>query len=177
MTRGLTRSRRVLSLCRISRVASVMAAARCSGGKSRLVGDLAAHYWWGADERDPVGVQVDGLGAAVDQDTDGVVDEQVGGDLLDDHLGGLRAQHTARAALVGLQLVERALLFPPLGIQCREFGGRCLPRIEQGSQEPYRRFIGPPGWVGQGVLDHPDCNRAPRVTPRWTQKRQVGPVW
>ena len=44
MTRGLTRSRRVLSLCRISRVVSVMAAARCSGGKSRLVGDLAAHY-------------------------------------------------------------------------------------------------------------------------------------
>jgi hypothetical protein len=44
MTRGLTRSRRVLSLCRISRVASLMAAARCSGGKSRLVGDLAARY-------------------------------------------------------------------------------------------------------------------------------------
>jgi hypothetical protein len=45
MTRGLTRSRRVLSLCRISRVIwSVMAAARCSGGKSRLVGDLAEHY-------------------------------------------------------------------------------------------------------------------------------------
>ena len=44
MTRGPARSRRVLSLCRISRVASLMAAARCSGGKSRLVGDLAAHY-------------------------------------------------------------------------------------------------------------------------------------
>src|ERR1035437_8619734 len=86
MTRGLTRSRRVLSLCRISRVASVMAAARCSGGKRRLVGDLAAHYGWGADERGPVRVQVDGLGAAVDQDPDGVVDEQVGVDLLDDHL-------------------------------------------------------------------------------------------
>ena len=87
MTRGLTRSRRVLSLCRISWVASVMAVARCSGGKSRLVGDLAAHYSQGADERDPVGVQVDGLDAAVDQDTDGVVDEQVGVNLLDDHLG------------------------------------------------------------------------------------------
>ena len=44
MTRGLTRSRAVLSLCRISRVASLMAAARCSGGKSRLAGDLAARY-------------------------------------------------------------------------------------------------------------------------------------
>lgn len=86
MTRGLTRSRRVFSLCRISRVASAMAAAKCSGGKSRLVGDLAAHYSQGADERDPVGVEVYGLSAAVDQDTDGVVDEQVGVDLLDDHL-------------------------------------------------------------------------------------------
>jgi hypothetical protein len=44
MTRGLTRNRRVFNLCKISPMASVMAAANCSGGKSRLVGDLAAHY-------------------------------------------------------------------------------------------------------------------------------------
>jgi hypothetical protein len=44
ITLGLTRNRRVFSLCKISLVASVMAAANRSGGKSRLVGDLAADY-------------------------------------------------------------------------------------------------------------------------------------
>lgn len=86
ITLGLTRSLRVFSHCNISEVASVRADARCSGGKGRLVGDLAADHSQGADERDPVWVEVGGLGHLVDQGSDGVEDEQVGIDLLDDHL-------------------------------------------------------------------------------------------
>lgn len=43
MTRGLARSRRVLGRCRISSATSAVAAASRSGGKGRLVGDLAAY--------------------------------------------------------------------------------------------------------------------------------------
>ncbi len=86
ITRGLTRSLRVFSHCNISEAASERAAARCSGGKGRLVGDLAADYPQGADERDPVWVEAGGFGHLVDQGSDGVEDEQVGVDLLDDHL-------------------------------------------------------------------------------------------
>lgn len=57
-TLGLTRNRRVFNLCKISEVASVMAAANRSGGKGHLVGDLAADYPQRAHERDP------GLGRA-----------------------------------------------------------------------------------------------------------------
>src|SRR5450759_5929992 len=95
MTLGLTRNRRVFNLCKISEVASVMAAANRSGGKGRLVGDLAADYPQRAHERDPVWVEFFGFGGSVDQGSDGVVDEQVGVDLLGDHLRGLRAQSPA----------------------------------------------------------------------------------
>ena len=42
ITRGFARSRRVLGRCRISSAASTVAVASSSGGKGRLVGDLAA---------------------------------------------------------------------------------------------------------------------------------------
>ena len=42
MTLGLTRSRRLFNLCKISEVVSVMAAANRSGGKGHLTCDLAA---------------------------------------------------------------------------------------------------------------------------------------
>ena len=86
ITLGLTRSLRVFSRRSISAIVSVMAAARCSGGKGRLVGDLTADHSQRADERDPVWVEVGGLGHLVDQGSDGVVDQQVSVDLLDDHL-------------------------------------------------------------------------------------------
>ena len=86
MTLGLTRNRRVFNLCKISEVASVMAAANRSGGKGHLVGDLAADYPQRAHERDPVWVELDRLGGTVDQRTDGVVNQQMCVDLLDDHL-------------------------------------------------------------------------------------------
>ena len=86
MTLGLTRNRRVFNLCKISEVASVMAAANRSGGKGHLVGDLAADYPQRAHERDPIWVELDRLGGTVDQRTDGVVNQQMCVDLLDDHL-------------------------------------------------------------------------------------------
>ena len=42
ITRGFARSRRVLGRSRISSAVSTVAAANCSGGKGRLIGDLAA---------------------------------------------------------------------------------------------------------------------------------------
>lgn len=86
MTRGLTRNRRLLSPRSISAVASVMAVARCSGGKGRLVGDLAADHAKRGDEGDPVRVELFFLGGSVDEGADREVDEQVGIDLLDHHL-------------------------------------------------------------------------------------------
>lgn len=44
ITRGLTRNRRLLSRWMISEVVSATAAANRSGGKGRLVGDLAADH-------------------------------------------------------------------------------------------------------------------------------------
>ena len=44
ITRGFARSRLVFSSCRISSFASVAAAASSSGGKGRLVGDVAADH-------------------------------------------------------------------------------------------------------------------------------------
>ena len=86
ITRGLTLNRRWFNLCSISTVVSMMAAAICSVGKGRLVGDLAADHSDRANERDPVWVEFFGFGGSVDQGSDGVVDEQMGIDLLGDHL-------------------------------------------------------------------------------------------
>ena len=86
ITRGLTRNRRLFNLRSISAVVSMMAAANRSGGKGHLVGDLAADYPQRAHERDPVWVELDRLGGTVDQRTDGVVNQQMCVDLLDDHL-------------------------------------------------------------------------------------------
>ena len=86
ITRGLTRNRRLFNLRSISAVVSMMAAANCSGGKGRLVGDLAADHSDRANERDPVWVEFFWFGGRVDQGSDGVVDQQVGVDLLGDHL-------------------------------------------------------------------------------------------
>ena len=75
MTRGLARNRRVLSRRNISALASVMAVARCSGGKGRLVGDLAADDSERGDERDPVRVELFSFGGSVDEGPDREVDD------------------------------------------------------------------------------------------------------
>ena len=42
ITRGFARSLRLLGCCKISSAVSTVAVANCSGGKGRLIGDLAA---------------------------------------------------------------------------------------------------------------------------------------
>jgi hypothetical protein len=49
---------------------------RVSGGKSRLVGDLAADDVQGSYEREPVGVEFGGIGGFGHELSDGVVSEQ-----------------------------------------------------------------------------------------------------
>src|SRR6266571_4431969 len=62
-----------------------------------------------AHKRQPVGVHALVQGGLVHQLADRVVDQQVRPDLLLHALGMLGAQHHLRAALVGLQLIQRAL--------------------------------------------------------------------
>jgi hypothetical protein len=117
-TRGLARSRRLGTRCRNSSVVvAVMARASRRGGKARLAHDLAADHAKGADERDPVGVDLAVQGGLVHELPDGVVDQEHAPHLLLHSFGGLGAQHQTGAALVGLQLIQGALQLPPLGVQ------------------------------------------------------------
>src|SRR5918998_884383 len=75
-TRGLCRRRRLLSRCSSSVAASRRARRSREGGKSRLVGDLAAGGAQCADERDPGGGDAHVVGAEVDEVADRVVDQQ-----------------------------------------------------------------------------------------------------
>jgi hypothetical protein len=70
MTCGLARNRRMVSRRSISAVASVMALARRSGGKGRLVGDLAADHSERGGEGGPVWVELFFLGCSVDEGSD-----------------------------------------------------------------------------------------------------------
>ena len=85
-----------------------------SGGNVRRPGGGAADQAQGLGEGDPVRVEVGGRGGFRGQRADRVVDDQVGPDLLMHQVGQPGAQHPARAAQVGLELVVRGLLLPPL---------------------------------------------------------------
>jgi len=67
--------------------ATRMAAVICSGGKGRLGDHLAADDPEGADERQPVGIQILGQAAVCSTAPQGVVDQKVRPDLLGDQLG------------------------------------------------------------------------------------------
>jgi hypothetical protein len=75
-TRGLARWRRVMRNRRISLIVRASARARRSGGKGRLVGDLAADHAQRAGEGQLVGVQVGVQGGLVHHPTDGNMDQQ-----------------------------------------------------------------------------------------------------
>ena len=75
-TRGLARWRRVMRNRRISVIVRASARARRSGGKGRLVGDLAADHSQAAGERQLVGVKVAVNGGLVHHPTDGNMDQQ-----------------------------------------------------------------------------------------------------
>ncbi len=66
----------------ISVIVSEMALVKRSGGKGRLVSDLAAND----PQRGQKRVEFLGFNSSIDQGSDGVVDKQVGVDLLGDHL-------------------------------------------------------------------------------------------
>src|SRR5689334_4495607 len=88
--------------------------AQSAGGNVRRPGGGAADQAQGLGEGDPVGVEVGGGGGFRGQRTDRVVHDQVGPDLLVNEVGQPRAQHPARAAQMGLELVVRGLLLPAL---------------------------------------------------------------
>jgi len=85
-------------------------AARRSGGKGRRVSDLAADDAHGAQELDPVGVDVGFGGGPADQRADRVVGQQVAVDLLADRVRLLGSQDLARSAQVGLELLVAGLV-------------------------------------------------------------------
>jgi len=89
-------------------------------GESTLLGDRLAHDPQGGGEADPVGVVPCMLSGVSHQRPDRVVATQMAPDLLQHQVGGLRAQHYPRAALVGLELVERGLDLPPLRVSAGE---------------------------------------------------------
>src|SRR5665647_114057 len=93
-----------------------------SGGKSALLGDGPAGDAKGGYERHAVWVVAGVLGGVEHQGADRVVTAQVAPDLLGDQLRGLGAQHYARAALVGLELVEGALDLPALRVGGGQLG-------------------------------------------------------
>src|SRR6187399_460763 len=95
---------------------------RASGGKSALLGDGPPGYAQRGDERDSVRVAADLVGGVEHQRADRVVAAQVAPDLLGDQLRGLRAQYRARAALVGLELVEAGLDLPALCVGGGQLG-------------------------------------------------------
>lgn len=87
----------------------------------------------------------------------------------------LGSQDESGPALVGLDLVQRGLDLPPLGIQRSEFGCRCCRGIEDGGHQPVDRAVG----VGvEGVLDNADPDRvsAAVLIPRGDDLRQIRAV-
>jgi hypothetical protein len=68
----------------------------------------------GCDEGDPVWV-ASGVHCSVGHEgSDGVMAAPVPPDFLQDQVGGLGPQHSTLPALVGFQIIERALNLPPL---------------------------------------------------------------
>jgi hypothetical protein len=125
MTRGLERNRRGdKSRSRISPRTVTSARASREGGKCRLVGDVAADDSQGAGEGDPVGIMVRLLCGLVHQVPQGVVHQEKGEDLLFGPVMVLGAQDEAGTSKMGLDLVERALDLPSLGVQGGQRRGR-----------------------------------------------------
>jgi hypothetical protein len=67
---------------------------------------------------------------------------------------GLASQHHPSAALVGLELIQRGLLLPPLGVQRRQVPRRVALPVQQRGDQPVGPGAGPSRIV-QGGGDHP----------------------
>ena len=85
---------------------------------------------------EPVRVGAGLEGDGVHEPADGVVDAQVAVDFLADAVGHLGAQDSPRAALVGLQLIQRRLELPALGVESGQLGGGRGVRIGDRGEQP-----------------------------------------
>lgn len=85
-----------------------------SGGKSRLVSDLAADDVEGSYEREPVRVEFGGVGCFGHEFSDGVVGEQESPEFLADEFRCFRSESSSRLEELGFDLFEGDLVFPPL---------------------------------------------------------------
>ena len=101
------------------------------------------------DEGQSVGVKVGLQGGVVHHAADRVVGAQVAVCLLVDAVGVLGAQHDAGAALMGLQLVQRALQFPALAVERGELCGRGAGGIKDRGREP----VAVVGLRDAGIID------------------------
>ena len=149
-----------------------------SGGKFARVGDGASGDAQRGGEADPVGV-VAGVRAASVIRPDREVAAQVSPDLLPDQVGRLGAEHHSSSSLVGLELVERALDLPPLGVGGGQLGGGRLFGIEQGGQQSVLGGVLPA--VVDPVVDDPGQHEFAGGSP-WSaaggpaRTRQAGPA-
>lgn len=111
------------------------------------------------DEGQSVRVDVGLVGGVAHEFADRVVGEQQRPDLLADHLGRLRAQHTPGSTLVGLQLLQQPLELPALVVGSRELGGWGVRRVgDRGDQaDQLARSVAVP--VGDLLLEHTNGDR------------------
>jgi hypothetical protein len=155
-TRGQARSRRGGSRCRsTSATPCRVALASRRGGKRGLTGHLPPRDVQAAGKRQPVRIHLGLQGRLVHKPADGVVDQQVRPHLLDDPVRILAAQHHPSAALVGLQLIQRGLVLPPLRIQRRQLGGGRALGIQDRRQQPVVRRLARAARIVQAVVHHP----------------------
>jgi hypothetical protein len=120
-------------------------------------------------EGETIGIDVLVVGGGRHEGPQGVVDAAEPEGLLVDTLDRPGAQHDARAALVGLELVERRLDLPAFGIQGRELRRRGGSWIEDRGDEAIAGVLGPRSCrVLERVLDDPDRER---VLPAAIERR------
>lgn len=103
----------------------------------------------------------------------GVVDQEEGEDLLLDTARVLGSQDQTGPALVGLDLIQRGLDLPPLGI---ELGGWRGPWVEDAGDQPIDRGVA--AGATEGVLDDADLDRVgvAVLVPGCEDLREVGAV-
>lgn len=103
---------------RISAIASDCPWFNVSGGKSRLVGDLAADDVQGSYEGEPIGVEFGRIGCVGHECSDGIVGQQQAPEFLADQFGGFRPKSLSWCEKLSFDLAERHPVFPPLLIRC-----------------------------------------------------------
>jgi len=117
-------------------VTQLPASAMVSGGKTRVAGGGSPSGPEGAGERQPVRVLPEICCYGMHQPADRVVHAQVSVDLLDHAVGQFGPQDHAGSALMGLELAERRLDLPALGIKLGEVVRWCGLRVGDGGQQP-----------------------------------------